>query len=496
MADQCYLAADLGASNGRTILGRFDGSRITLEEINRFDNGYIRLGDAYYWDILALYANVRDGLARCASQGVALRGVGIDTWGVDFGLIDKKGNLIGAPRAYRDPRGARGMKAFTEKYGPRTAFDITGIANMAFNTLFQLYDMKQSGDPQLGIADKLLLLPDLLGYMLCGGVSSEYTHATTTQLLGISGDWSDALLGMIGVPKSLMAPVQKSATMKGRLLQTVAEETGLCAAAPVYCVGAHDTASAVASVPASGERYAFLSSGTWSLMGIVSDTPILSDFAYGQQFSNEGTVDGKYRLLRNIMGLWIIQNCKKQWDKDGRLHWDEISAQADQAPAFASLIDVNDDVFFDGGDMPGRIRRYCENTAQPVPQSLGEIARTVYESLALSYRDALEGLEALKRETVDALHIVGGGSKNKMLNQYAANATRRRVVAGPAEATATGNLMMQVLAGGAVANMREARQVIRDSFPVESYEPRNTDAWDEPYERLKMIKNAYAEGHK
>jgi len=493
MAYKHFFAADLGASNGRTILGRFDGETITLEEINRFPNGYVRLNDAYYWDVLGLYSNIMDGLSICASRGTELLGIGIDTWGVDFGLIDKKGRIIGFPHAYRDPRGERGMKAFTQKYGERTAFEITGIANMAFNTLFQLYDMKRSGDPQLEMADKLLLMPDLLGYMLCGGISNEYTHATTTQMLGSSGKWSEELLSMIGVPPELMAPVQKSATAKGKLLNAVREDTGLKAGVPVFCVGAHDTASAVASVPAESERYAFLSSGTWSLMGIVSDKAIINDAVFENRFSNEGTVDGKYRLLQNIMGLWVLQCCKKQWD--AAMSWDDIVAQAEKAEAFRSLVDVNNHLFYSGEDMPGKIRAYCEATGQPVPRSIGEISRTVYESLAMSYRDALAGLEALKGQPVEVLHIVGGGSKNRMLNQLAANATKRCVVAGPAEATATGNIMMQVLASGEAADMREVRQVICRSFPVESYEPLNTDMWDEQYERFQKIKCLYTEGH-
>ncbi len=485
---KAFLAADLGASNGRTILGRFDGKKIAINEINRFENGYIRVGDAYYWDILALCSNIIEGLRISAKGGSALSGIGIDTWGVDFGLIDRQGRLVGNPRAYRDPRGARGMTAFHNTYGAKKAFELTGISNNSYNTLYQLYDMKQTGDPQLEIADKLLLMPDLLGYMLCGGVSSEYTIATTTQILGTQSSWSNDILNMLGIREELLAPVQSSGMVKGSLYASIREETGQKADVPVFCAGAHDTASAVASIPAKGDNYAFISSGTWSLIGIVSDSAIISDVVYENKFSNEGTVDGKVRLLKNIMGLWIIQCCKKQWDREQSISWDDIIALAGSAPAFRSFIDVNDDLFFEADDMTGKIRAYCRETRQPVPETRGEIARTVYESLAMSYREAFAGLEELKGRSIDVLHIVGGGSKNRMLNQFAANAIGREVIAGPAEATATGNLMVQVMASGEVKNTAEMREVIRNSFETLSFEPEHTDAWTEQFERYLHIR--------
>lgn len=483
-----FLAADLGASNGRTILGRFDGKRISLSEINRFENGYIRVGDAYYWDILRLYSNIVEGLRIAAKSGGILSGIGIDTWGVDFGIIDKQGRLAGNPRSYRDPRGSRGIAAFQKEYGARRAFELTGISNNSYNTIYQLYDMKQTGDPQLEIADKLLLLPDLLGYMLCGGVSSEYTIATTTQMLGAQGSWSQDILYMLAVREDLFAPVQSSGAVKGSLYDWIKQETGLKTDVPVFCAGSHDTASAVASIPATKDNYAFISSGTWSLFGIVSDNAIINDTVYENKFSNEGTVDGKYRLLKNIMGLWIIQCCKKQWDRKESISWDDIISQANSAPKYRSFIDVNDALFFEGDDMTGKIQKYCRRTGQPVPESKGEIARTVYESLAMSYREAFLGLEELKGRRIDVMHIVGGGSKNKMLNQFAANAIGREVIAGPAEATATGNIMVQVMASGEVKNTAEMREVIRNSFETLSFEPEHTDEWAEHFERYLSIK--------
>ena len=484
-----YIAIDLGASNGRAILGRFDGSKLTLEEINRFETHFMRVLDACHWDVLSLYAHIGEALGLYAKNvDGMLSGIGIDTWGVDFGLIDKQGRLIGNPRAYRDLRGRRGMQAFHKKYGNRKLYDITGIANLEFNTAYQLYDMMSSGDPQLEIADKLLLMPDLLGYMLSGAVSSEYTNATTTQMLDWrTGSWSQEICSLLGVPSSLLSPVQMSGERKGHLKDAILKDTGLKGAPPIYCVGSHDTASAVASVPAASDNYAFISSGTWSLMGFVSDQPVISNDAFALGFSNEGTVEGKYRPLRNIMGLWVIQSCKRQWDKQQKLTWREIDNMVDNAPAFGSFVDVNNLMFFDGDNMPQKIQQYCADTGQNVPQTIGEIARTIYESLAMSYKETFVHLEKLKGSCIDVLHIVGGGSNNLLLNQMTSDAICRTVIAGPSEATAIGNLMMQVKASGEVSDMDQVRQVIRDSFDVEIYEPKNKEAWAEQFDRYQKI---------
>jgi len=488
-----YLAVDLGASNGRTILGRFDGSKITLEELARFENNYVEVGSSYYWDVLHLYSCIKDGLRQHAKSSAGeLKGIGIDTWGVDFGLLDKKGKLIGNPHSYRDNRGARGRQAFTEKYGERCAFDLTGISNMDFNTLYQLYDMVKSGDPQLDIAARLLTMPDLLGYMLCGVATTEYTHATTTQILDPkSGKWSQEIIEKCGVDPSIFAEIQPCGSVKGNLLPEVVRDTGLKHTPSIFCVGSHDTASAVASVPAESDNYAFISSGTWSLLGVVTKDAIINDLVYEQGFSNEGTVDGGFRILKNIMGLWVIQSCKRQWDREEKISWKELDVLVEKAPAFRSMIDVNTHVFYDGGNMIQKIQSFCEATGQPVPQTKGEIARTVYESLAMSYREAFEGLEQVKGGKIDVLHIVGGGSKNILLNQITADAINRPVVAGPQEATAIGNLMMQVKASGEVKDITQMRQVIRNSFDVEVYEPKNTTVWDEQFDRFIKIKELY-----
>lgn len=491
-----FLAVDLGASNGRTILGRFDGERIVLDELNRFENNYVRVGESYYWDVLHLYACIKEGLQIYSKKGSGvLSGIGIDTWGLDFGLIDKMGRLVSNPRSYRDPRGERGKKAFHKKYGEKTAFDLTGIANMEINTIYQLYEMVISGDPGLQIADKLLLMPDLLGYMLCGEKTTEYTNATTMQMLDSScGKWSKEIIGMIGVPESLFTEIQMSGEVKGVVYPSVVNEAGLKSAPNVICVGSHDTASAVASIPATTENYAFISSGTWSLMGIVSDHAIVNDEVYQNRLSNEGTVTGSWRPLKNIMGLWIIQNCKRQWDREYQISWDEIVQMSKTATPFRSFIDVNSHDFFDGDNMPQKIQQYCKSSGQKVPETKGEIARTVYESLAMSYRETFIGLEKLKGRKIDVLHIVGGGSKNRLLNQFAANAIGREVVAGPGEATAIGNLMEQVKSSGEIKDLAQMRQVISNSFDVEICQPQEASLWAEQYERYlgtKKPENQY-----
>lgn len=484
-----FAAIDIGASNGRTILGRFDGEKLSLSEVNRFANGFVYMENAYYWDVLGLYGHILNGLKGYVKfGGKELSGIGIDTWGVDFGLIDCQGKLIGNPRAYRDARGMRGRKAFHARYGKRIAFELSGISNMDFNTLYQLYAMAREKDPQLAIADKLLLMPDLLGYMLCGEATTEYTNATTTQMIdAVTGNWSEEILRMAKVSKEMFTKIQMSAEKKGNLLPFIGRETGLAGLPGVYCVGSHDTASAVAAVPAKTQDYAFISSGTWSLMGLAAGRPVINDTVYAGGFSNEGAALGGVQLLKNIMGLWIIQNCKYEWDREGESSWDDVVAIAKAAPPFRSYIDVNAGEFYDGGNMTAKIRQFCLSTKQPVPETRGEIARTVYESLAMSYRETFEGLEKLKGDRIETLYIVGGGTKNRFLNRLAANAVGRELMAGPAEATAIGNLMMQMKACREISGMDEVRQVIRASFDVERYEPEEKSEWSEQYEKYKRI---------
>ncbi len=484
-----YAAVDLGASNGRMILGGFDGKTVKLQEINRFVNNYTRVGDGYYWDILYIYNQITEGLRKFVNLGKGeLISIGIDSWGVDFGLLDKQGRLVGIPHAYRDPRGESGQKAFYVKYGKRAAFDISGIANLEFNTLYQLYYLAITKAPELQTADKLLMIPDLLGYMLSGVVSTEYTNATTTQMLDShTGGWSRKLIEMAKIPASIFTGIQMSGQVKGELHSYIRQETGLLSQPKIICAGSHDTASAVASIPAIGDNYAFISSGTWSLMGVILNQPVINDDVFRSRLSNEGTVCGSVRLLKNIMGLWIIQNCKREWERGQNLSWVDITRLAQKATAFRSFIDVNAHEFFRSNNMPEKIQQFCKSTGQPVPQSIGELARSVYESLAMSYRDTFFSLENLRGSRIDILHIVGGGSLNKMLNQFTANAVNRVVISGLAEATAVGNIMMQVYASGEVKNASEMRQVIYNSFEMESYVPCEESIWNEQYERYRSI---------
>ena len=489
MTSMDFVAFDLGASNGRSLLGQFDGAKIRLKELNRFSNDYIKRGDGYYWDVQRLYSCILEGIGEHRkTSNNHMSGVGIDTWGVDFGLIDEAGELLGNPNAYRDPRGARGMKAFHKKHGERAAFDITGIANQEYNTIYQLYSMVVQKDERLKKADKLLLMPDLLGYMLCGEVSGEYTHATTTQMISAkTGDWSNEIVNMLGIKDTLLPTIQRSGQTKGNVKRAILDEIGISSSIPVINVGAHDTASAVVALPVENEQFAFLSSGTWSLIGILPDKPVINDCVFENGFSNEGTVQCGTRLLQNIMGLWIIQCCKKQWDKEEELSWTDVVNAAEAQKPFTAFIDVNCDDFFEAENMTAKIQKYCKDTHQPVPQTKGEIARVVFDSLATSYRKAFDILEKLYGRRIEVLHILGGGSQNNLLNQLSANAIDRPVIAGPVEATAIGNLMAQVMASGEVKDYSELRQVVKNSFECRTFEPADTGLWDENYSKYSEL---------
>jgi rhamnulokinase len=488
------VAVDLGASNGRTILGVFNGKTIELNELNRFGNEYVQMSGDYYWDIVGLYSNIVKGIkAYSVKTDEVLSCIGIDTWGVDFALIDNQGRLINNARSYRDSRGKRGMDAFVEKIGIQAAFNITGISNYEFNTLFQLYDMVLNDDASLKIANKLLLLPDYLGYVLCGEISTEFTNATTTQMLDRkTGDWSDELANMVGVQRSLLPKIQMAGEKKGVILKTVIEETGLRNSPDIICIGSHDTASAFASIPSESDSCAFISSGTWSLIGVASKSAVVNNEIFNSGLSNEGTVTGEYNLLKNIMGMWLIQNCKKQWENEGKmLNWTKIVILANQAAAFRSFINIDDRLFYDGNDPINKIKHFCRVTDQPIPNTIGEIARTVYESMAMCYREALEQLESATDKKIDMLHIVGGGAQNKLLNQLTANAIGKEVVAGPVEATAIGNVMMQLKAINEIDSVNDIRKIITNSFDVERFDPKKSAVWEEQYGLYQKIKEEY-----
>ncbi|MEA4966355.1 MAG: rhamnulokinase family protein, partial [Oscillospiraceae bacterium] len=480
-------AFDLGASNGRAILGRFDGEKIVMQELHRFENNYVGMGDVQYWDLPYLYSQIKQGfLAFRRGEFGNLDCFGIDTWGVDYGLLDHNGNLLSNPRAYRMAQDAD-MEAVWETVGFPTLFARTGISGLNFNTIYQLARRKREGDAALSCAETLLLMPDLLGYFLTGEKRSEYTNVTTTMLYHPqTRDWDWETIAALGLPKQIFTPIDRAGQLRGRLLPALAEEFGLNRA-PFAAVGTHDTASAVAAVPGKGS-FAFCSSGTWSLFGMETDAPLLQDGVRDAHFSNEGTVQGGFRPLRNIMGLWIIQECRRDWQKAGqKLSWEEIGQAARQTRRFRSIIDPDDTAFFAAGNMERKIQEFCRSTGQPVPETVGEVARCIYESLALKYRSALEGLEAIKGARIDSLNIVGGGIQNRLLSQMAADALDRPVVTGPIEGAAMGNLLTQAMALGEIANLEELRQVVRNSTEVETYAPSHTQDWEDAYGRLRAL---------
>ena len=481
------IAFDLGASNGRAILGQFDGRRLEMRELHRFENNYVEMNGVFYWDTPYLYSQLKEGLLAFRRGGFGeLDSFGIDTWGVDYGLLDQNGHLAGVPRSYRLGVQAD-VDAVTAKIPAEELYRRSGIdPSLTFNTLYQLCRRQREGDAALAAASKLLLTPDLLGYFLTGAVGTEYTIATTTQLYDPTArDWDWKTIGELGLPRHIFTEIQPSGTIRGRLRPELCQELGLNPAAFV-AVGSHDTASSVAAIPGRGS-FAFCSSGTWSLFGVETDRPVL-ELGADSGFSNEGTIQGGFRPLKNIIGLWIVQECRRDWLKEGRdLSWDDIVAEAVNAAPLRSIIDTDAQEFYAGGGMAGKVQDYCARTGQPVPETVGEIARCAYESLALKYRKALEGLERMKGEPIASLNIVGGGIQNKLLNQMAADATGRPVVTGPIEGAAMGNLLTQAMALGDIPDLAALRQVVRENVEVETYTPNHTPAWEQAYRKLESL---------
>lgn len=479
------IAFDLGASNGRAILGQFDGERITMKELHRFENNYVEMNGVYYWDTPYLYNQLKQGLLAFRQGGYGeLDSFGIDTWGVDFGLLDKNGHLTGVPRSYRLGN-QDDIDAVREKIPDEVLYGRSGIdTSLTFNTLYQLYRRKREGDVALEVADTMLLTPDLLGYFLTGEKGTEYTIATTTQLYNpTTKDWDWETIEELGLPKKIFTKIDKTGTIRGHLRPELCQELGLNPAAFV-AVGGHDTASAVAAIPGTGS-FAFCSSGTWSLFGAEMDKPDLSAEAQKAGFSNEGTIQGGFRPLRTIIGMWIIQECRRDWIKNGiDISWNGVVEEAKKAEPLRSIIDPDAPEFYAGGNMEKKIRQFCERTGQPVPETIGQVARCVYESLALKYRHALEGLEKMKGERIDSLNIVGGPINNRFLDQLIADSLDRKVVTGPVEGAAIGNLLTQAMALGDIKDLDQLRQVVRNSETVEVWEPNHTTQWEEAYQKL------------
>ncbi len=483
-----FLAFDFGASSGRAMLAKFDGEKITLEEKHRFSNDPVTVNGGMYWDILRLFHEIKQGILKCANSGDRdIDCIGIDTWGVDYGLLDEHDQLLGNPYHYRDTR-TDGMydEAFA-RVPKEEIFQSTGIAFNWFNTLYQLLAARLSGDVALKNAKTLLFIPDLLNFFLTGEKRTEYTIASTSQMFDSqTHTWAEGLLKKLDIPTDIFADMVYPGEQVGVLKADLAEELGV-AQIPVIAVASHDTGSAVASVPVvDQDDFIYISSGTWSLMGVELDAPNVSAGALEHNFTNEGGVNRTIRFLKNIMGLWLIQESRRQWDREGELlSFDELEQQANAAEPFASLIDPDYPAFQTPGNMPRRIREFCEKTGQKVPQTKGEVVRCIAESLAFKYRNTIEGMEEVTGKKYNAVNIVGGGIKDKMICRFTANATKRTVQAGPVEATSIGNVIVQAMAVGAVRDLKEGRRIVRDSFDIAVYEPEDAAAWDAAYEKWK-----------
>ena len=485
---QHYLAFDLGAESGRAILGTLNEGVLSLEDLHRFPNIPVRVFSGLYWDTLRLWHEIQEGLRVAGRERkLELTGIGIDTWGVDFGLVGADGALVDNPRHYRDARN-NGMMEKTFAAVPREEiFAHTGLQFMQFNTLYQLYALKLAGSPALETAKTLLMMPDLLNYWMTGIARSDVTIASTSQFYNPAAKrWSTELFDKLGLPSSILPPIIQPGTLLGPLLPWVAEPAGLAPSTPVYVTAGHDTAAAVAAVPAEGENWCYISSGTWSLLGVELDEPIINDQCHALTLTNEIGVEGKVRLLKNIAGLWLLQESRKAWALQGEEYdYATLARLAEAAKPFTAVIDP--DAFLEPGSMPERIAEYCRRTSQPVPGTVGETCRTVLESLALRYREVLESVEKLQGRKIHVIHLVGGGSRNTVLDQFVANATAREVLAGPSEATAIGNILVQAIGSGKIKDLSEARQVVRRSFEIQRFIPRPSEEWDRAYERFRLL---------
>mgnify|MGYP000877120451 CR=1 FL=1 len=488
MAGAKFLALDYGAGSGRAILATLT-DKIELQELHRFHNPQVKMLQHYYWDLPYLFSELKKGLTAAGRLGHSdLAGIGVDTWGVDYGLLGEQNCLLGHPYAYRDSRTEGMMEAAFTRVPQKEIYDYTGIQFMSFNTIFQLYSMVHTGHPLLPAARRLLFMPDLLNFLMTGEIACEYTIASTSQLLNArTGDWEPALIQRLGLPTSIFGPLVEPGTVISPLLESVRQEVDL-PAVDVIATSSHDTASAVAAVPAGSGLWAYLSSGTWSLIGVETDAPIVDERSYAAGFTNEGGVGHTIRFLRNVMGMWLFEQCRARWEKSGEtLSYDQLLEMAEQAAPFKCIINPDDARFLNPVDMPQAIASFCRDSQQYVPQSKGEYVRTILEGLALKYRFVLEQIQNMRGIRLQALHIVGGGSQNNLLNQFTANATGLPVIAGPVEATALGNVIVQAMAKKVVGSLAEGRDLIRRSFQVRTFEPMETAHWNDVFEQSKSL---------
>lgn len=477
MSEKSVLAIDLGAESGRVMRVGFDGRAFSLEEIHRFRNVPIDTPDTLYWNVLDLWHHLQIGIDK-ALNTCEIASLGVCSWGVDFALLDKAGSLINNPVHYRDRRTNTMLDWVFERVPGRTIFERTGIQLMSINTLFQLASLKAANSVDLALADTLLTLPSLFLYWLCGVKACEFTHTTTTQMFNPrTQSWDKQTLNALDIPQHFLPEVVMPGTRLG-------DYRGV----PVIATAAHDTACAVAAVPTTTEDFAYLSSGTWSLLGLEMPAPIINDAAFAANVTNEGGVEGTYRLLQNVMGLWLVQESRKTWAEAGtNLSYTDLVDLAAAAEPLRILFNVNDTRFLEPGNMPARIAEICRETQQPEPESMGQVGRAIFESLAFKYRAVLEDLVRLTQRNISCLHIVGGGSQNAFLNQLTANAINRPVYAGPVEATALGNALVQFIALGEIAHMQEGRRILSESIGLDVFMPEPNSRYEEDYQRFLAI---------
>jgi rhamnulokinase len=483
-----FLAFDIGASGGRSMIGSLEDQRISLREIRRFPNGMTRIHGRCHWNIYRLFEEIQHGLKDAAKQNEMPLSIGIDTWGVDYGLLDEAGHILELPYAYRDHRTDGVMEEVFRIIPKEELYALTGIQFLQFNTLFQLYAAQRDRLPAMKMARDLLFIPDLLNYLLAGVKVTEFTFATTSQLMNPkTGQWAPEIFQAIDVPMEIMQDIVRPGSILGRLSDDIAKESGL-SGADVVAVASHDTGSAVAAVPAEDDSFAYISSGTWSLMGIESRSPVISPKSLELNFTNEGGVDGTWRILKNIMGMWLIEECRRSWADAGAAFSNEaLLALASSSKPFKCLIDPDHPSLLNPADMPEALSRLAGSAREPRLDNPGEFARCIFESLAFRYRQTLEELEQITDRKIRKIHIIGGGSRNEQLCRFTAGATGLPVVAGPAEATALGNIMVQAMARGKVRSLKEIRRILRNSFEFKEFIPENCSEWDTQYSRFLDI---------
>ena len=484
-----YLAIDLGAGSGRVIIGELEDKKLRITPIHSFPNEMVNVLGTLHWDVLGIYREVLEGLRICARRcTTAPVSLAVDTWGLDFGLLDVQGNLIGAPVTYRDRRTQGVIEPFHKKISPERLHELTGLEIRRTYTLFQLYSMVLNGSPQLKIADALLFMPDIFNYFLSAVKKTEFTHASGSQLYNATrGVWDDEIFAALGLPKRLMQDIVPTGTVIGSLTDNITSQTGL-KSIPVVAGATHDTSDAVAAVPASTRDFAYISSGTWSLMGIESPKPIISDKTFQYRIANQGAAWGDFLVLKNITGLWLLQECRREWAKTKDYAYADLVQMAESAKPAGAVIDPDHLDFFKPDSMSAAIANFCRKTGQPMPKDIGEVVRVILESLALAYRYTVEQLEDVRGRKIAQLNIVGGGSQNALLCQFAADATGLPVYAGPVEATAIGSVLIQARALGRIASHEELREVVHRSFSLDTYQPKPTAYWDRAYGQFKKLK--------